>query len=271
MDLYLRAWHKAPETCSVPGVLIALVVGLACVFPLAAQEKPAAPGIAFVAIAPGEFLMGCSVGDKLCAEDERPAHLVKITRKLEIGKYLVTQAQWQAVMGKNPSFFSGADLPVDSVNWNDAQAFIQRLNAANDGYHYRLPTEAEWEYAARAGTKKAYVGTPATTAWFGVNSGGKTHPVGQREPNAWGIYDMFGNVWEWVDDFYSPTYYSTSPPADPAGPPEASPAGASRLRELRGGAWGSNKSELRASRRNRTILTDVANFRGFRVAREAVR
>ena len=250
----------------VRAALMALAAGLAC----SAQQSPAA-SIEFVAISPGEFMMGCSAGDKLCADDEKPAHLVRITKKFEIGKYLVTQAQWQAVMGKDPSFFPGADRPVDRVNWNDTQEFVKRLNAKNYGYHYRLPTEAEWEYAARAGTKKAHVGTPATSAWYIANSGGQTHPVGKKEPNPWGIYDMYGNVWEWVQDFYSPTYYSTSPQADPPGPADDSPAAASRLRELRGGAWGSNESELRASRRNRTILTDIANFRGFRVVREAVR
>ena len=109
----------------------------------------------FVKIAPGEFIMGCSTGDNDCKADEKPAHRVQITKAFEIGKYEVTQAQWQAVMGSNPSTIKGDDHPVETVSKNDAHDFLARLNARNDGYKYRLPTEAEWEYAARAGTTGA--------------------------------------------------------------------------------------------------------------------
>jgi formylglycine-generating enzyme required for sulfatase activity len=135
-------------------LLFALLIGL----PVLAQS-PRPPRhstqerhIEFVKIAPGEFIMGCSTGDEACDADEKPAHRVQITKAFEIGKYEVTQAQWQAVMGSNPSTIKGDDRPVETVSKNEANDFLARLNARNDGYHYRLPTEAEWEYAARAGS-----------------------------------------------------------------------------------------------------------------------
>jgi formylglycine-generating enzyme required for sulfatase activity len=174
--------------------------------------------IAFVKIARGEFMMGCSDADKACNDDEKPSHKVTLTKSFEMGKYEVTQAQYQAVMGVNPSTIKGENRPVETVSRTDAQDFLDKLNARNDGYRYRLSTEAEWEYAARAGSTGPYAGALDDIAWYAGNSGDETHPVGQKKPNQWGLYDMEGNVREWVSDWYSRTYYSSSPAADPSGP-----------------------------------------------------
>jgi len=125
-----------------------------------------------------------------------------------LGVYEITQAQWQAVMGNNPSVFKncGGDCPVDGIFWEDAQQFLDKLNDAKDGYYYRLPTEAEWEYACRAGTTTDYAGRLASMGWYGRRWGDSTHPVGQRAPNAFGLYDMHGNVWEWCLDSFHDSY-----------------------------------------------------------------
>jgi formylglycine-generating enzyme required for sulfatase activity len=171
-------------------------------------------GMEFVLIPAGSFMMGSESGDY----NAKPAHRVQITKPFEMGKYEVTQAQWEKVMGSNPSEFKGDDLPVSSVLWEDVAKFISRLNDLNDGYRYRLPTEAEWEYACRAGTTGDYAGDLDEMAWYGDNSGKRTHPVGRNKPNAWGLYDMQGNVWEWCKDWYNDHYYSKSPESDPRGP-----------------------------------------------------
>ncbi|RPI17804.1 MAG: formylglycine-generating enzyme family protein, partial [Acidobacteriales bacterium] len=172
----------------------------------------------FVSVAPGEFQMGCSPGDNECGDDEKPAHRVKITKAFEIGKYEVTQAQWEAVMGANPSATRGPDLPVEQVSWYDVQEFLSAMNGRNDGYFYRLPTEAEWEFAARAGTTGVRYGELDAIAWYGRNSGDQPHPAGGKQPNAWGVYDMLGNVWEWCQDWYQADSYkvpATSQAVDP--------------------------------------------------------
>lgn len=187
--------------------------------PPSTKDSPAknSIGMEFVKIAPGEFTMGCSEGDAACTADEKPAHRVQITKPFEVAKYEVTQAQWEAVMGSNPSTIKGADHPVETISKNDAHDFVAKLNEQHDGYLYRLPTEAEWEYAARAGSS-AEPASLDDVAWYGANSGDTTHPVGQKKPNAWGLYDMLGNVREWVEDNYTRDYYANSPAADPAGP-----------------------------------------------------
>jgi formylglycine-generating enzyme required for sulfatase activity len=136
---------------------------------------------------------------------------VRIGQDFYLGKYPVTQQQWEAVMGNNPSYFKGGSLPVETVSWDDAQTFIQKLNALSGKKNYRLPTENEWEYACRAGsTSEYYFGDDASRlgeyAWYGSNSGQTTHPVGQKKPNDWGLYDMAGNVWEWTDSWYNSSY-----------------------------------------------------------------
>jgi formylglycine-generating enzyme required for sulfatase activity len=188
-------------------------------------------GMEFVWISAGEFLMGSTDGD----DDERPVHRVRISRPFYLGKYAVTQGEWEAIMGSNPSRFrDGPRQPVEQVSWEDAQEFIRKLNAQEKGAQYRLPTEAEWEYAARAGTTTAYCfGDDASQlrayAWYGDNSDKRTHPVGQLQPNAWGLYDMHGNVWEWVQDWYGA--YTAEPAVDPQGPSSGS------VRVIRGGGW----------------------------------
>jgi formylglycine-generating enzyme required for sulfatase activity len=198
-------------------LLVAALTLLTCSL-LAQNPGQPALSMEFVNIASGEFMMGCSVGDIDCNDDERPIHRVQITKPFEIGKYEVTQAQWQAVMGSNPSTIKGDDHPVETISKNEAHDFLNKLNEHNDGYHYRLPTEAEWEYAARAGTTEPYVGRLDEIAWYAGNSEDETHPVGKKKPNAWGLYDMQGNVREIVEDWYARDYYGRSPIADPTGP-----------------------------------------------------
>ncbi|HLW54893.1 MAG TPA: SUMF1/EgtB/PvdO family nonheme iron enzyme [Candidatus Angelobacter sp.] len=175
--------------------------------------------------------MGCSSGDNDCYSEEKPAHRVSITRGFEMGKHQVTQAQYQEVMGANPSYFAGPTQPVEGVSWDEAQKFCQALTAKKDGYIYRLPTEAEWEFAARAGDATCRYGDLNQIAWYVGNSEGKTHPVGLKKPNAFGLYDTLGNVWEWVQDIYDPDYYAHSPMSDPTG------AESGEYRIARGGSW----------------------------------
>jgi sulfatase modifying factor 1 len=191
-------------------------------------------GMEFILVKGGCFEMGDAfvVGNP----DERPGHEVCVKDFL-LGKYEVTQGQWRRVMGGNPSHFQvGDDIPVDTVSWNDAQDFIRRLNQMS-GKSYRLPTEAEWEYAARSGGKREkWAGTNREFelrdyAWFSGNSGSETHPVGQKKPNGLGLYDMSGNVWEWVNDWYDKDYYRNSPKNDPPGP------SGGQHKMLRGGSW----------------------------------
>jgi formylglycine-generating enzyme required for sulfatase activity len=195
-------------------------------------------GMEFVRIPPGEFMMGCSEGDVLCDADETPRHRVQLTKGFEIGKFEVTQAQWMALMHDNPSSQQGSDLPVETISKLDAQQFLAKLNDLHDGYRYRLPTEAEWEYAARAGQNPAATGKLDEIAWYAANSDEETHPVGMKKPNAWGIFDMLGNVREWVSDLYSATYYSQSPASDPSGPSPEQYAASGPGRGGRGGPGG---------------------------------
>ena len=206
-------------------------------------------GMEFVKIPAGSFLMGCSQGDSECGEDEKPQHKVTISKSFYMGKFEVTQGQWKKVMGEgflgigenNPSTFKscGDDCPVETVSWNDVQEFIQKLNEKEGSNKYRLPTEAEWEYSARAGSKtKYYWGETINDwyLWYDNNSGKATHPVGKKKPNAWGLYDMTGNVWEWVGDWYGSDYYKNASGNDPKG------SNSGEYRVLRGGSWYINAS-----------------------------
>ena len=194
--------------------------------------------IEMVKVEAGSFNMGATPEMENPWEDEKPVHRVTLTNDYYIGKYEVTQALWQAVMGSNPSNFKGDDLPVEKVSWNDCQDFISKLNAMT-GKRFRLPSEAEWEYAARGGKKSRgyqYSGsnTLGDVAWYEDNSGSKTHAVGTKQPNELGIYDMAGNVWEWCQDWYGS--YSSSPQTNPIG----AVSGSRRVR--RGGCWCSSAS-----------------------------
>ncbi len=209
----------------------------------------------------GTFTMGCTSEQSGCYDDEKPTHRVTVS-SYQIGKYEVTQAQWRAVMGNNPSSFSGCDnCPVDNVSWNEVQDFIRKLNQQT-GKNYRLPTEAEWEYAARGGNKsKGYKYSGSTdigsVAWYSSNSGGKTHPVGQKQANELGIYDLTGNVWEWCEDRYG--NYSSSSQTNPKGPSTGS------YRVLRGGSWNFVAEYCRVSDRNGSTPRDRYNYSGFRL------
>ena len=189
--------------------------------------------IDMVKVEAGTFMMGATSEMKDPYSDKKPVHQVTLTNDYYMGKYEVTQALWQAVMGSNPSNFKGDNLTVETVNWNDCQEFISKLNSLT-GRKFRLPTEAEWEYAARGGKKSRsyqYSGSSniSDVAWYDGNSGSKTHPVGKKQANELGIYDMSGNVWEWCSDWYGS--YSSSSQTNPMG----SDSGAKRVR--RGGSW----------------------------------
>ncbi|MBF0328761.1 MAG: formylglycine-generating enzyme family protein [Nitrospirae bacterium] len=227
--------------------------------------KDSATGMELVFVKGGCYQMGCGSWTSECYDDEKPVHEVCVD-DYYIGKYEVTQGQWQAVMGNNPSHFKncGDNCPVENVSWNDVQEFISRLNSRSGGGKYRLPTEAEWEYAARSGGKsEKYSGgnDVDSVAWYSSNSGSKTHQVGTKAPNGLGIYDMSGNVWEWVQDWKADNYYSNSPRNNPTGPSSGS------YRVYRGGSWDDNAGFVRSALRNFDNPGYRYGFLGIRLAR----
>jgi len=250
--------------------------------PAAGETVANSIGMQLVLIPAGEFLMGSPDTDSYARDSEKPQHPVRITKPFCLGIYPVTQQEYERVMGENPSKFKeDPRLPVEMVSWLNAIEFCNRLSelegldqyyrtdsreiAILGGEGYRLPTEAEWEYACRAGT---------TTRWscgeeenilqrfarFNVNSQDKTHLVGEKDPNDWGLFDMHGNVWEWCWDWFDECYYAKSPTDDPRGPSEAT------LRVIRGGGWGNLARNCRAAYRDRLDPPSRWHDLGFRVA-----
>ena len=239
-----------------------------------------APGVKMTMrwIPPGEFMMGSPEGE-MGRQDDEVQHRVRITKGFWLGKYEVTQAQWRAVMGTNPSYSDEEDLPVEKVSWNDiasSDGFIERVNqAAAAGGGFSLPTEAQWEYAARVGATTALNSGKELTSivgpcrnldevgWYDQNSGKRTHGVGQKKPNGWGLHDMHGNVWEWCQDWYGP--YESGLGVDPQG----TVAGSDRV--LRGGSWSDfGAINCRVANRSSNAPTSADSHFGFRVARSSV-
>ena len=214
----------------------------------------------FVLIPAGAFVMGSE--ENAGEGDESPQRRVTLTRAFYLGRFEVTQAEWEAVMGANPSEFRGALRPVDSVSWDDCQRFIAKVKAKT-GRVLALPTEAQWEYACRAGTGTAWSfgaeeAAAVAHAWLAANAGGATHPVGEKHPNPWGLYDLHGNVWEWCADAYEKHAYRGGDVVDPRGP-AASPG-----RILRGGGWGEHPNQARSAVRNCNGPDGRHNGIGFR-------
>ncbi len=210
-----------------------------------------ADGLKYIWLKPGKFMMGCSPTDTDCNADENPAHEVTISKGFWMAETEVTQAAYERVIGSNPSNFKGPDLPVESVSWFQAKSYCKAAGM-------RLPTEAEWEYAARAGNGRQRYGRPGEIAWWGPNSEKKTHDVGQKQPNGYGLYDLLGNVAEWTADWYGP--YADAAETDPHGAQEG------QYRTLRGGSWLVGLAHLRASDRvNRKPAVRGAHM-GFRCA-----
>jgi hypothetical protein len=210
--------------------------------------------------------MGTEDDDAQGQEYEKPIHGVIISKPFRMAKYPVTQSLWEFFMGYNSSHFKGDARPVENVTWNEVQEFIVRLNS-HGVRKYRLPTEAEWEYSARAGRDWPYYFGPNADelpqyAWFGNNSGNRTQNVGLKDPNRWGLYDMLGNVWEWVSDWYGD--YSSSSSTNPNGPIE----GSSKV--IRGGAWGSSPWLCRVTTRSVKGPDERSPLIGFRLALDGI-
>jgi formylglycine-generating enzyme required for sulfatase activity len=253
-------WTKPKESRSVKKSTASVTVQKA---PLQQTIKNTI-GMEFVLIPAGKFMMGGRANSF-----ERPPHIVTLSQPFYFQTTQVTQGQWQKVIGDNPSYFKdcGDDCPVEQVSWNEAQDFIKRLNEIEEKDNYRLPTEAEWEYACRAGTTTEFFfgdddSKLSEYGWYSKNSREKTHPVGQKNPNVWGLYDMHGNVWEWVEDDYHNNYEGT--PSD-GGAWSDKPRGANRV--MRGGSWYNGAHGCRSAIRDFFSPVSRYYFIGFRLAR----
>ncbi|MDP3071053.1 MAG: formylglycine-generating enzyme family protein [Opitutaceae bacterium] len=254
------------------GALSCLLFAAVCAPAHAQAEPPATRVIAdlkleLIRVAPGTFTMGSPADEPERHQAEGPRMQVTISRAFWLGKTEVTQAQYETIMGVNPSTLKsgGPDLPVENASWIDAMAFCRKLTEREHaagrlvaGEAYTLPTEAEWEYACRAGTTGAYAGDPAAMAWHSANSDGTTHPVGQKRPNAWGFHDMAGNVLEWCLDWYGP--YLGGAVTDPVGPERG------HYRMARGGSWRTDARTGRSAARSGGSSARLDYTIGFRVA-----
>jgi formylglycine-generating enzyme required for sulfatase activity len=221
-------------------------------------------GMEFVLIQAGSFTMGADKNFENAFDNELPKHKVTISKPFYMGIYEVTQQQWVDVMGSNPSRFKERNNPVDSVSWDDVQKFIKKLNEKEKTDRYRLPTEAEWEYAARAGSIKTYGFSDDPSefqshGWVKQNSKAKTNAVGQKQPNPWGLYDMYGNVFEWVNDLYADNYNINQDAVDPQG----AAYGVNHV--LRGGSWFIMAKDARIALRTFFPSDDSRPDFGFRV------
>ena len=263
-------------------VLAAIVVLLFLVAPRLRAPGPAEfyiepmTSMRLVALEPGTFEMG-SPGTEYGRGDDERRHPVTLTRKVYIGEHEVTQAEWKQVMGTTPSQFNECTrCPVETVDFYQVSTFLSRLNAGNSAMRYRLPTEAEWEYACRAGTTTAFSSGRAISTgqanydgrfpYSGGSGGvtlGKPAPVGSYPPNAWGVFDMHGNVWEWTGDWYGE--YAAGPATDPVGAPKG------RARVIRGGSWRFNANSMRCAMRYTHAPPDKGSSLGFRIVAEPIR
>jgi formylglycine-generating enzyme required for sulfatase activity len=268
--------HFYPDVdCLIAGLETVLGAAPSAIASLPAHSTALEPsftnsiGMEFVLIPAGTFMMGSPDSDTAVWPAEKPAHRVTISHPFYLGKHTVTQAQWEAVMGNNPSYFKdNPNRPVEQVSWHDVQEFLRKLNdqERGRGKDYCLPTEAQWEYACRANTASPrYHHDVKAIAWYGWNSrrfffsNGTSQPVGQKLPNAWGLYDMLGNVREWCHD--GQRKYTPGAAIDPMGPTDA---GAPRV--LRGGCWLSTAGLVRAAKRTASYPSSRFLRFGFRCA-----
>jgi formylglycine-generating enzyme required for sulfatase activity len=276
LSVVTPSWATLIEALPDPAVVTSSTLRAAITATgLAWRVKDTATQIEMMLIPPGTFQMGCSASQLYgCGSDESPVPTVTLTNAFYMGRYEVTQAQWTARMGSNPSYFQSASTqvpaaqvpnrPVEQVSWNTIQGFLTQTGM-------RLPTEAEWEYAYRAGTTTAFHGytgnlsgtnddnLPGNIAWYSANSNSQTRPVGGKLGNGFGLHDMAGNVWEWVNDWWS--YYSSSPQNNPTGPATGS------YRVFRGGSWDYNSDYCRASIRFNAVPSNTSGSIGFRAVR----
>lgn len=263
------SYHVAVKACDATGFYCSYSNIHTVIIPPFSTFKNSL-GQEFKLLPAGTFTMG-SPSDELGRRSNETQHEVTLTKVFYMMTTEVTQAQWEAVMGSNPSYFSGCPTcPVEQVSWNDVQLYITQMNVRGEGI-YSLPTEAQWEYAARAGSTTAFYNGHITKpegddpkldaiGWYSYNSDSKTHTVGQKSPNAWGLYDMSGNVYEWCQDWYGS--YSSSAVTDPTGPS----SGLARV--LRGGGWGNYARRCRSAFRYYGYPDSRYGYIGFRLLRQ---